>query len=238
MKIITLVSALVLFLVGNIAAQSRRDPNPAEKAVLDKAVNIIENTLNQFNNNDWGKEQDYYDGDILIAQAYNSPLQINTNFERHYRVLLNSDRYNNLLKPIEDKVNDAMQKGDYKRVQELGDQSKALSSLTVDVYVNYFVAGIFPGKPGNVKLDVKGPFLSYKTNQDQYSNKDIHGYWLLYGNWPTVQNGPYGLTFKFKRPPSSPYIENIAIIITGAEDRIQELLKTADWTQLQAALTP
>ncbi|HVZ20730.1 MAG TPA: hypothetical protein VG871_06695, partial [Vicinamibacterales bacterium] len=62
---------------------------------------------------------------------------------------------------------------------------------------------------------------------------------LAYGDWSTATPASGGrlVTFKFTHPPASPYLENIIVTIDGAEDRVDELLKTVDWTKLNDALT-
>jgi len=231
---VTLLSLFSLLLGLNANAQLR-NPTPAEKAALDKAVTSIENILDQFNSDDWDKEQDYYTGEIAINGHADVPMDIDNNFERQYHVKMNSDRYNTLIKPIEDKITAAMQQSDFATVQQLGKQNKALSWLTVDVYINRHTANVYPGNHAKTtKLNVTGIPYAYKTKGD---GGEIE-YSLLFGNWETAQNGEYGLNYHFKRPHVTPYIENIVFIVHGADDRIQQLFKKVAWADIQNALTP
>jgi hypothetical protein len=47
-----------------------------------------------------------------------------------------------------------------------------------------------------------------------------------------------GLALPFGHPDNTPYIENIVVHLWGADDRIQELLKTVHWSEVNAALAP
>jgi hypothetical protein len=134
-----------------------------------------------------------------------------------------------------DKINAARQQNDYLTILELGKQNKALSVLTVYAYVNRNNAGVTGD--GATRINVNGVPYAYHTNQDNYGNT-ASSYWLLFGNWSSAKPGQYGLNFHFTYPNKTPYIENIVIIIFGADDRIQELLKTVNWSEVQNGLTP
>jgi hypothetical protein len=209
----------------------------AEKKVLDKAVPLIIQTLDQFNNGDWELTQDFYGGDISVNQKPDVPMDINQNFEREYRVKNNSDRYNTLVKPAQDKMKEALDRGDVSQVQKLSGENRKYMSFTVDVYINRKIATITPGEKGTIPTQVKGIDLCYHTNKDQYEN-ETNTYFLLFGNWKTAKNGQYGLHYAFIHPAKTPYIENIVIILKGADDYLQHLLKTVDWSLMQNALTP
>ena len=56
----------------------------------------------------------FYSGEISVNIAPAVPLDINNNFERKYRAAVNSDRYNALIKPLQDKISAAMQQNDYR----------------------------------------------------------------------------------------------------------------------------
>ena len=127
-----------------------------------------------------------------------------------------------------------MQKGNIQEAQAIGKQIKALSWLTVDVYINRNTATFDLQDKETVKMAVKNIPAAYKFRNDQ---NDGSACWLLFGNWATARHTEDGLNFKFTHAKVTPYIENIAIVIHGADDRIQELLKTIDWSQMQNALT-
>jgi hypothetical protein len=210
---------------------------PGEKQALDKAIPIIVHTLDQFNSDDWEITQDFYSGDVLVNQKPDVPLDINQNFEREYRIKYNSERYNTLLKPLQDKIMEAVNQGDLNKAQALGKENKRFISFTVDVYINRRISNVNPNDKETVKLDVKGVDFCYHTGKDQYDN-DISSYLLLFGNWKTAKYGEYGLHYHFIHPPKTPYIENIEIIIKGADDYIVQLLKTVNWSEMQNALSP
>jgi len=209
-----------------------RDPSPEEKKALDKVVPVIEDILDHFNSNDWDKAQDYYNNDIAVNPNPDVPLDINCNFEREYKVKMNSDRYNSLIKPLVDKIMDASQKGDYQTTLSLGKQNELLSRFTVDVYINRKIAEV-TGKRSK-KITVNGVPYAYHLDED--SNTPAR-YCLLFGNWATARPNEYGLGFHFIHPHKTPFIENVAFIIQGADDRVQQLLKTINWSEVQNALT-
>ena len=237
MKIYRFLLLLLLFISTKILNAQVANATAAEKKVLDKAIPLIIQTLDQFNNGDWELTQDFYGGDILVNQKPDVPLDINQNFEREYRVKYNSYRYNTLLKPTQDKIKEALDKGDMNQVQKLSGENRKYMSFTVDVYINRKIAAITPGETGTILTQVKGTDLCYHTNKDQYEN-ETNTYFLLFGNWKNAKNGQYGLHYTFVHPTKTPYIENIVIILKGADDYIQHLLKTVDWSPLQNALTP
>jgi hypothetical protein len=233
------IFAVGFFLFSSICQLKAQSDNatPEEKKVLGKAIPLIIQTLDQFNSDDWELVQDYYGNDVMVNQKPDVPLDINQNFEREYRVKYNSGRYDSIIKPIFENVNDAIAKGDLTKAQELGKENKKYSSFTVDVYINRKIASINPDESGTIRTKVKSVDYCYHTNKDQYDNV-TNSYFLLFGNWKTAKNGQYGLHYSFTRPHKTPYIENIVIIIKGADDYIQLLLKNVDWSLIQNALTP
>lgn|SRR6185437_8640128 len=233
----TLAIALVLLLSAPGLKAQLRDATPAEQHVLDKAVAVITRTLDQFNSNDWDKTQDYYSGEIAVNPRPAVPLDIDNNFERQYMVRVNSDRYDRLIKPIVEKISDAMQQNNTALVLSLGKQNKALVSLRVDVYINrqnldFNLHGkdVFP-------LHITGTAYGYKVKGGENGNEG-NSYWLLFGNWAAARPNQYGMGFSFVYPKKTPYIENIAMVIQGADDRINELLNNVDWQAMNNALTP
>jgi hypothetical protein len=129
------------------------------------------------------------------------------------------------------------QQGSYKDAEALGKQVKSINKIIVDVYINRQNTHINePGSAGT-KISVGGVPVCYKINTSHDGIKE-NTYWLLFGNWQSSAVGRYGLAYHFVHPPKTPFIENITVVIAGADDRIQELLKTIDWHPLQSALTP
>ncbi len=233
MKIFACTLIILLSATLRLSAQLR-DPNPEEKKVLDKAASFIVAALDQFNSNDWEKTNDYYTGELLVNEKPYVPIDINCNFEREYQVRLNSDRYNNKLKMLVDKINEATASQDYPTALQVGKQYRALSQLSVYAYINYSRAEVT--ESGVTRLDVPGVPYAYHTGHGHYGNFTT-SYWLLFGNWAAARHDQDGLGFHFTHQRQTPYIENVVIIIQGADDRIAELLKTVDWSQMQHALT-
>jgi hypothetical protein len=142
-----------------------------------------------------------------------------------------------LIKPLQEKIEDAMQKGDNELALSVGKQFRALSEITVYAYVNRYDLNFNPHSGKVVPMQVKGVPYSYKVSQDQYGNK-ANGYWLLFGNWATAKAGEDIQYYHFIHPKKTPYVENVAVLVFGADDRIKELLSSVDWAAIQKALTP
>lgn len=234
--------ALIYFLFSScsfitIHAQSVEEPSPAQTKVLDKAIPIIIKVLDQFNSSDWELSSDFYNGDPLVSIHPNVPIDIDQNFEREYKAAENSERFNRLIKPMYNRINEMMQQQPipYDSVTALGDKVKAMSNVTVYVYINRTALNIVP----NAKTDLKipGVAIAQKAPGEYFKSDKRYSYWLCFGNWQTAKAGENGFTFKFKHPNDTPFIENIVVIFFGADDRVQELLNKIDWKVLNDALT-
>lgn len=212
-----------------IYAQSSADPDAAQKKALDKAIPIIIKVLDQFNSPDWELSSDFY-SDPSVSINPSVPLDIDQNFEREYKIKNNSDRFNRLIKPINDRINELMQQQPipYDSVKALGEKQKSMSNVTVYVYINRKTLDITPDPKTDLKIP--GVALAQKAPGEYFKSNKGYSYWLCFGNWRTAD-------FKFKHPNNTPFIENIVVIFFGAEDRVQELLNKIDWKILNAALT-
>ncbi|MBS1919289.1 MAG: hypothetical protein JST17_03445 [Bacteroidetes bacterium] len=226
----TLFCFLFNFLLLNSThAQSVVKPNDAQKKVLDKAIPIIIKILDQFNSPDWELSSDFY-SDPSVSINPSVPLDIDQNFEREYKIKNNSDRFNRLIKPINERINELMQQQPipYDSVKALGEKQKSMSNVTVYVYINRKTLDITPDPKTDLKIP--GVAIAQKAPGEYFKSNKGYSYWLCFGNWKTAN-------FKFKHPNNTPYIENIVVIFFGAEDRVQELLQKIDWRILNDALT-
>ena len=235
------IHALVCF-VGvssliTLHAQSVVEPDAAQKKVLDNAIPKIIQVLDQFNGSDWELASDFYNGTPLVGLSSSVPLDIDQNFERVYKAKENSGRSNKLLKPLFDRINELMKKQPipYDSVTALGDQVKALSGVTVYVYINRPSLDISPNPRADLKIP--GVAIAQKAPGEYFQSDKRYSYWLCFGNWQTAKAGDGRISFKFTHPKHTPYIENIVVIFFGADDRVEELLKKVDWSVLNAALT-
>ena len=257
---IPLIAAAFIFSSGFVFAQSVRKPNAAEEKVFDKAIPIIVSVLDRFGNNDWTLDQDWYNGDPLVPTDYNDrgPIGIDQNFERDYVVNQDSKRFNEILKPLYDKSqvltdkvlaemkkfenNTSANAGkDYGKKSPLQDSLDAinnkleeLNELHVYAYIN---RNNISGRPA-ADVKVKGSAKVTKTNEGYMAYDYFKSYYISFGNWKKAKwNADDNLyDFKFKNT-KTPSIQNIVIIMTGAQDRMKELMNKIDWSVLNKALT-
>jgi len=254
------VFLFLVFLTNSILAQSVREPNTAEKKVFDKAIPVIVSFLNKFGNSDWTLDQDWYNGDPLVPTDYNDkgPIGIDQNFERDYKVTENSDRFNNNILPLYNKSqqltdrlltslkkfeNDTSANAgeEYGKRTPLNDSLDALnnklqelSELHVYAYINNLYV---KGRP--VKgLSIPGAALVTKLDGGHFTPDFFKSYYIAFGNWKNAEwnSDDNAYFFKFKNTKSSS-IQNIVIVMTGAQDRMKELMHKINWSVLNKALT-
>ncbi|MGN6194819.1 MAG: hypothetical protein ACTHOB_07765 [Ginsengibacter sp.] len=221
--------------INILYAQSVEKPNAAQKKVLDKAIPVIIKVLDQFNGSDWQVSNDYYtEPGVTINPGV--PLDIDQNFEREYTVSENSERFRSLIKPLYDRINKMMgqQPMPTDSVLALGDKLKALSNVTVYVYINRREVDFYPNPKDELKIP--GVAFAQKVPGEYFKSDKGYSYYLCFGNWQPPK-GKENMSFKFKHPDNTPYIENIVVIFFGADDRVQELLRKIDWSVLNDALT-
>jgi|GEM_PF-2402346 len=230
------------------SAQNLRNANDAEKAVIAKAVHIILPLIDGFQNSTWQKEeggadepQDYTVGthpDVVMGTA---PFN-----DWHFTIRVGSDFYDKNIKPYYDKLNSGnINANDTKAMETLvkeGQEIKLESHLYVEVHVNEAGLPVKPVKNSPADLKIPGCYFSYKQRPDLLIGTDRNipdSYVLVFGNWATAKLVPgiQEYDFKYTHPLGSPFIENIVIIISGPPGRLQEILKTTDWEQVNGALT-
>ena len=255
-----LCAAITIVLLNNLFAQSVKEPSPAEKKLLHKSIVIIQSVLDQFGNNDWTLDQDWYNIDPLVPTDYkdNGPIGIDQNFERDYVVNQNSKRFNEIIKPLyeksqalEDKVVAKIKKyennpspqaeKEYEKKDPLTDSLDALNNkleelneLHVYAYINNLY---IKGKP--VKgLSIPGAAMVTKLNGGHFAPDFFKSYYIAFGNWKDAEwsTDEKAYYYKFK-DTAKPSIQNLVIIMTGAQDRMKELMHKIDWSVLNKALT-
>jgi hypothetical protein len=258
-KIFLYVLISIVFF-NNLFAQSVKEPSPAEKKLLHKTISIIQSVLDQFGNNDWSLDQDWYNGDPFVPADDDGtgPIGLDQNFERDYKVTENSDRFNNIILPLykkseqltdrmvaqlkkleNDTSAEAVKKYGKKSplsdsLDTINNKLEELSELHVYAYINnLYVAG----KP--VKgIDIPGAAMVTKFNRGHFTPDFFKSYYIAFGNWKSAKwsDSQKVYYFKFKDTPKSS-VQNIVIIMTGAQDRMKELMHKIDWDVLNNALT-
>lgn len=243
-KLFILISALFFSIISS--AQSRRDPNAAEKVAINKAVNIIVPLIDGFQNSDWQIQNGgaYAPEDYSVQINPNIPINTAPFKDWHFTIRHGSDYYNKNIKAYTDKMNNgSIDFSDPKAVEQFQKEgSKIQMNLYVEVHVNDIEIPVKPIKNSTADLKIPGCYFSYKQPAGKLIGTDNNtpdSYVLVFGNWSTAKLRPsfddYG--FKFIHPKETPYIENIVIIISGNNDRIKELFKTIDWEKVNDGLT-
>jgi hypothetical protein len=175
----------------------------------------------------------------MVGISSDVPIDIDQNFEREYNVSQNSERFKTLIKPIYDRINQLMQKQPvpYNSITTLGAKAKALSNVTVYVYINRSSLDVHPDPKSDPKIE--GVAFVHKSPGEYFNSEKGYSYYLGFGNWTAAKwDTELGwLHFNFRHPKHTPYIENIVVIFFGANDRVQELLNKVDWKILNDALT-
>jgi hypothetical protein len=240
-KFFVLSIILIITLNFKAAAQLSHQPSPGERAVLTKIITAITNILDQFGDKDWDKTSDFYNPDLYVEDDSSVPIDIDQDFNRIYLLNENSDRYLKFVKPLTDQVNERINKKIYDSVTEgLQKQIRRLSSIAVVVFINRQSLPFIPGYGHCDTVNVKDAAFACRVNSSLTAS-GIPGasYWLGFGNWDSGSwnKDQNEYRFHFSHPAHTPFVENAVIVITGAEDRISELLHSIDWSRIKMALT-
>ncbi len=262
-SILPVLSLLIILLICNASAQSLKEVSPAEKKILEKPVFIIQGLLDRFGNNDWGEgNTDNSDYQLLVPIDYNGvgPIPLSQNFERIYKVQGNSKRFNTIIMPLNNKLQELNSKyqEEYQAIQSksakeqeefmsksnptmdsltsIGNKAEELNEIDVYAYIN---DDYIEGKPINdPDINVRGADMVTKLNHGYYQKDYWTTYYLAFGNWKSIKMDKEFKCYyyKFKKTKTAS-IQNIVIVLTGAPDRMKELMNKIDWSVLNKALT-
>jgi len=231
-----IVLLLVLCVAQAGLAEKLRPANPAEEKVIARYNSVMTHILDQILTDDWQEDEGkrYTFDDVLVNSDSDRPLDVNCLLERSYNARPDSERFRKVLAPLMEKME---QESDVQSKAKMGAQVQALMHLTVSVHFNRTNTSIAPAPSQNRDLGISGVDRTYKVHDDSLGHGSA--YVLLFGNWQTAKwdanNG--WLHFVFTHPNGTPYIENIEIRLYGADDRIQEMLHTINWKQVNEAMT-
>ncbi|MGA7613543.1 MAG: hypothetical protein WBX15_00040 [Thermoanaerobaculia bacterium] len=246
-------AALLAFIaVPSSHAQSRRAPTPAEARVLNRFIGVMTPLLDRFVDPSWQVEDDDLPADasdVSISVDPGVPLDNCIGGSRTWAVVQDSPRFNQILKPLVDRskaLTDAVvaktkdgkdTSAEWKALAPLNARMEQLSEVTIDVCANSpnVDAAALDSTTPSLLPDV----IARKVSGEVCGVDIPNCYLLVFGNWKTARkNEPDHLyDFHFVHPAAAPYLENVVIELHGAEDRIQEMLKSVDWTRVNQALT-
>lgn len=209
-------------------------PTPKERKVLEKYSRVIDNVLAQFKDETWQENVDQSLANVEVDPNSEFPLHVNAFVQRTYLVRDNSQRYKEMVLPL---VRQMVLTSDLDQKRELNQQVQDLTRIQVQVRLNQPHIAVTPKPEDNHDLQIPGTALAYKIDDTRFFSGS--GYVLLFGDpkalsWNSYHNW---FDYKFMSGTNASSLENVEFLITGAEDRIQELLRTVDWKQVNSALT-
>lgn len=90
----------------------------------------------------------------------------------------------------------------------------------------------------NKQLNVPGAAKAFIEAVDDNDPSEDAAYVLAFGNWNDARydGENHVLRFRFKHPPQTPYIENVTLLMRGNSQKIEEMIRGANWNSIYAAL--
>jgi hypothetical protein len=212
-----------------------RPPSPEEQKVLDKYSAVVDKVLAPFADDDWEENVDQSLQGAEVNPNSDLPFDVDSIVQRTYDVRGSSDRYREQILPLMKRM---VQSSDFDEKKELNAQIQALMHVQVQVRLNRANIPVDPAPPENDGLRIAGTAFAYKIKKDAYPGATA--YVLFFGDARQLEWDPEHNWFhyKFTHAANSACIENVEFRIYGAEDRIQQLLHSNDWKQVNAAFAP
>lgn len=230
--VLTLCAVIPLSMFGLLMP---RKPTPEEQKAITNYAAHMNKVLDQFRSPQWEEKVDFTLSDTMVNPDSNRPMDLTEIFQRTYDLRTTSAHYKAVILPKVrqmEKVKDPSEKHlQHAKIEDL-------LHVQVKVNCNVLVTTLHPGPGKKNAVIVPGAYAAYKDEDNPYGYGA--SYVLLFGNAKSSRWDPAAgyFYYYFVHPPNSPNIENIEIRIYGADDRIQQLLKTVNWKEVTQALTP
>jgi len=224
------VTAVLLASVATASAETR-DLTPAERALVDRFSSVVGGLLDLFRSDDWVEKIDYTLEDPSTAVKPQTPLQVGA-LERTYNARPGSRRWNALLAPHAQVVTGG----------EAAPQAMAQAGRAMQPLMHVHVSATFNTRFSALDLEhdpeLKIEGVTRALRDPRPTRYAEPGVVLLFsdaaaGRWVRADGG---LRFDFANAPGAVVIENVEIRISGAKDRVDELLRDIDWRRVDAAL--
>lgn len=215
--------------------QMPRKPTPEEQKAIERYRLHMNKVLDQLRGPEWTEKIDFTLTDTMVNPHSDRPMDITEVFQRTYDARTTSARYKTLIVPMVRKME---KEKDPSAKQLLKAQIEDLMHVQIRVVTNVLVSTLHPGPVKQNAVKVPGAISAYKDENNPYGYGAA--YTLIFGNAKSArwdENAGY-YYYHFVHPSDSPFIENIEIRIYGADDRIKQLLRKVDWTEVNRALTP
>jgi hypothetical protein len=231
-----------LFFASAQTVWAQGPPTVAEQQALDKMTFAIKTIFNKLNSTDWVLRDDYFTNNMMLSgQQQGAPFGVNTNYGRVYNIKEGSATYQKVIQPLLDQKKAFLTAQKFDSARVVDNKISALSRFEVHANINQAQVGM--GQNGkNVTyqaLSLKGCTYASVVGSNNPSWTGRPHYHLLIGNWDVAQcsSATHNVSFKFKHPVSTPFIENVDIEIIGQCDFIDHFVKNSDWGILAGALT-
>lgn len=227
---VILLAALTSSLYAT-AQGARRLPTAEERAVVERYKQVVFKALQPVANTDWEEDSsgDYdIPDDFLVTPRPDVPFEITGSIQRSYHVPTDSPYYQRTIAPMLAKMQGMT---DPQAMQELFAHVDR-TELTITMQMNWLDAIYEDGTRPRV-LQVPGAAMAWETPETRQKSVT-----LLFGDWAKATQEKGGLHYHFRRPGKYLAIENLFVQLVGNGPRIDELLKTIDWKQMNAALYP
>ena len=231
---------IALVLLGCLAAAGQanegglRDPNPQERKVLMHYREVIGKVLDQFRSDDWDEKIDYeITDDVSVGGDPQVPLDINEMTQRSYNIRPGSALYQTEVASLAEKLTATTDPNEMARLAK----QRKVTNLSVEVHFDVLCVGMDAAPTAASDLHIPGTAAAYHLKPAKFGRGAAVV--LLFGNWKTAAwNAEIGCDrFKFKRAAHQPAIENVVIQIDGSPERIDQLLKSVKWDEVNDALT-
>jgi len=224
--------ATAVFLTNLTAASAEtRDLTPAEHALVDRYSRVVGGVLDQFRSDDWVEKIDYTMDAPTTPVKPEGPLQVGL-LERTYNARPGSQRWNAVIEPYAKIV-----MGGNASPQAMAQAGKMMQQLMhVHVSATFNVRFSALDLEHDTELKIAGVTRALRdAHPTEYAEPGVV---LLFsggsaGRWAKADGG---LRFDFANPPGAVVIENVEIRISGAKDRVEELVRAIDWRPVDGVL--
>jgi len=211
-----------------------RDPNPQERQILMHYREVINKVLNQFRSDDWDEKVDYeITDDVSVSGDPDVPLDVNELTQRSYTIRPGSALFNRDVAPLIAKLNSTTDPNEMARIAK----DRKVTNLSVEVHFNRLCVALNSAPATASDLHIPGATQAYYLKPNKYDRGASAV--LLFGDWKSATWNATNKCerYKFKHAAHQPAIENVVIQFDGSPERIDQLLKTAKWDQVNSALT-
>lgn len=231
-------------------AQSNGSPKPLEKQAIDKAVRTITPLIEGFGNENWQKSSGGADspGDYSVQKKPDVPIGTAPFNDWHFTVKQGSALSDTTITPLLTALQHQPAALTDKKAMDACDSiNKRLENtrdIFVEVHLNEKSLPVKSVRKDRGRLNIPGCYFAYKQPSGKLIGTDRNlqtTYVPAFGNWDNTNLRHYSnieaYEFHFIHPSSSPYIENIVIILSGNEDCIKQLISSVRWADVHKALT-